>query len=131
LAYLMPGDFFLTALVTDEDRRFSDDIIERFPEVLEWHEHKFQGGLGRFFRIFYNFIGTLGSVRTDYDVERFIFVSVVDFAGQPVGSERIFDLGLKRRPSILVDYDRFEERVVSAVQTSEEHKWGSVPMPTF
>ena len=52
LAYIMPGDFFLTALVTDEDRRFSDEIIERFPEVLEWHQHKFKGGLGKFFRIF-------------------------------------------------------------------------------
>jgi protein-S-isoprenylcysteine O-methyltransferase Ste14 len=131
LAYIMPGDFFLAALVTDEDRRFSDEIIERFPEVLEWHEHKFRGGLGKFFRIFYNFIGTLGGVQTDYDVERFIFVSVVDFSGRQVPAERLFDLGLKRTPAILIDYDRFEEKVVDVVRTSAEHKWGSVPMPTF
>ena len=33
LAYIMPGDFFLTALVTDKDRRFSEDIVKHFPEV--------------------------------------------------------------------------------------------------
>ncbi|MDH3329246.1 MAG: hypothetical protein OEM01_08440 [Desulfobulbaceae bacterium] len=131
LAYIMPGDFFLTALVTDEDRRFSDEITERFPEVLEWHEHKFKGGLGKFFRIFYNFIGTLNGVATDYDVERFIFVSVVDFEGQPAATGRLFDLGLKRTPALVVDYDAFKEKVVSVIQTSREHKWGSVPMPTF
>lgn len=131
LAYIMPGDFFLTALVTDEDRRFSDEIVERFPEVLEWHEHKFKGGLGKFFRIFYNFIGTLGGVATDYDVERFIFVSVADFNGQPVAKEQLFDLGLKRTPVLLVDYDPFGEKVVSVHETSPEHKWGSIPMPSF
>lgn len=131
LAYIMPGDFFLTALVTDEDRRFSDEIIERFPEVLEWHEHKFRGGLGRFFRIFYNFIGTLGGVETDYDVERFIFVSVRNSDGDPVADERLFDLGLRRTPALLVDYDAFEEKIVSVVSTSGENKWGKVPMPTF
>ena len=131
LAYIMPGDFFLAALVTDEDRRFSDHMIERFPEVLEWHEHKFKGGLGKFFRIFYNFIGTLGGIRTDYDVDRFIFVSVVDYKGRPVTGSRIFDLGLKRTPAVLVDYDTFEEQVVGVIKTSPENKWGSNPMPTF
>lgn len=131
LAYVMPGDFFLTALVTDEDRRFSDAVIERFPEVLEWHEHKFKGGLGKFFRIFYNFVGTLGGVETDYDVERFIFVSVTDSKGMPVPARKLFELGFKRNPALLVDYDTFDERVVSVLQTSGEHKWGSVPMPTF
>lgn len=131
LAYVMPGDFFLTALVTDENRRFSDVVIERFPEVLEWHEHKFKGGLGKFFRIFYNFVGTLGGVGTDYDVERFIFVSVMDHKGNPVPVEKLFDLGLKRNPVLLVDYDTFEEKIVAVLQTSGENKWGTVPMPTF
>lgn len=131
LAYIMPGDFFLTALVTSEGRRFSDDIIERFPEVLEWHEHKFKGGLGKFFRIFNNYIGALGGVETDYDIERFIFVSVQDHKGNPVDSNNLFDLGLKRIPVLLVDYDTYEEKVVTVLQTPGNNKWGSVPMPTF
>lgn len=131
LVYVMPGDFFLTALVTDEDRHFPGHVIERFPEVLEWHEHKFKGGLGKFFRIFYNFIGTLGGVETDYDIERFIFVSVVDRAGRPVGRERLFDIGTGRMPVLLVDYDTFAEEVVAFIRTSGQHKWGTVPMPTF
>lgn len=131
LVYIMPGDFFLTALVTDQDRYFPGHVIERFPEVLEWHEHKFKGGLGKFFRIFYNFIGTLGGVETDYDIERFIFVSVVDDAGRPVDGDRLFDLGVKRIPLLLVDYDTFAEEVVAMIRTSGQHKWGTVPMPTF
>jgi hypothetical protein len=131
LAYIMPGDFFLTALVTDHDRYFPDHVIERFPEVLEWHEHKFKGGLGKFFQIFYNFIGTLGGVETDYDIERFIFVSVVDNRDRPVTADRLFDLGTRRIPRLLVDYDAFAEEVVALVWTSGQHKWGTVPMPTF
>ena len=131
LAYIMPGDFFLTALVTDESRRFSDEVIQRFPEVLEWHQHKFKGGLGRFFKIFYNFIGTLGGIETDYDVDRFIFVSVTDREGKAVPADRLFTLGLRRTPALLVDYDHFAEEVVSVMKTTREHKWGTIPMPTF
>lgn len=131
LAYIMPGDFFLAALVTDEDRRFSDDIIKHFPEVLEWHEHKFKGGLGKFFRIFYNFIGALGGIETDYDIERFIFVSVTDDTGKPVALDNLFDLGQRRSPVLLVDYDHFEEIVVTTIETTDKNKWGTVPMPTF
>jgi protein-S-isoprenylcysteine O-methyltransferase Ste14 len=131
LAYIMPGDFFLASLVTDENRRFSDEIIQRFPEVLEWHQHKFKGGLGQFFRIFYNFIGTLGGIETDYDVDRFIFVSVTDRDGKAVPPRELFALGLKRSPALLVDYDHEAEQVVSVVQATGEHKWGTIPMPTF
>lgn len=131
LAYIMPGDFFLTALVTDENRHFTDEIIQRFPEVLEWHQHKFKGGLGQFFRIFYNFIGTLGGIETDYNVDRFIFVSVTDRDGKAVPPRELFALGLKRNPALLVDYDHEAERVVSVAQATGEHKWGTIPMPTF
>ncbi len=130
LAYVMPGDFFLTALVTEENRRFSDDIIERFPEVLEWHQHKFRGGLGKFFRIFYNFVRTLGTVETDYEVERFIFVTVADGKGI-AGPENLFALGLDRTPALLVDIDGDSRRVLAVLETEPSHKWGGMPMPTF
>ncbi|MHB8811183.1 MAG: methyltransferase family protein [Desulfobulbaceae bacterium] len=131
LAYIMPGDFFLSALVTDEDRRFSEEVVQRFPEVLEWHQHKFKGGVSQFFKIFYNFIGTLGGIATDYDVDRFIFVSVTDREGRAVPAARLFTLGLRRTPALLVDYDHFAEEVVSVVETTGQHKWGTIPMPTF
>jgi len=131
LVYLMPGDFFLAALVTDKDRRFSEDILERFPEILEWHQHKFRGGLGKFFRIFYNYGRQLGKVETDYDIERFIFVAVSDRAGRPVGAEQLFDLGLQRRPVLLVDVDAASHQVLAVIKTSGLNKWGGMPMPTF
>lgn len=131
VAYVMPGDFFLTSLVTDQDRRFSDDMIERFPEILEWHQHKFSGGLGKFFRIFYNFVRTLGTVETDYNIERLVFVRVTDKAGQPVSPGEMFDVGLKRMPVLLVDVGAQNHRVQSVLSTSDSHKWGRVPMPTF
>jgi protein-S-isoprenylcysteine O-methyltransferase Ste14 len=131
LAYIFPGDYFLTAIVTDEDRRFSDDIIERFPEVLEWHQNKFGGGLGKFFRIFYNFFSTLGTIETDYDVERIVFVRVDDYSGSPVAPEDLFKLGMQRRPVLVVDMDAEDHQVNSIIETSAQHKWGTMPMPTF
>ena len=131
LVCIMPGDFFLMAIVTDESRLFSDDMIARFPEILEWHEHKFKGGLGKFFRIFYNFVKTLNTVETDYDTERLVFVQVRKPNGSPALPENIFDLGLQRLPALIVDIDSDSRQVRSVVRTSESHKWGSMPMPTF
>lgn len=131
LAYIFPGDYFLTAIVTDEDRRFSDDMIERFPEILEWHQHKFSGGLGKFFRIFYNFFSTLGTIETDYDVERIVFVRVNNRSGTPIDSQDLFKLGMQRRPVLVVDMDSDNHQVLSIIKTSARHKWGSMPMPTF
>jgi len=131
LVYVMPGDFFLNALITDEDRRFSDDMIERFPEILEWHQHKFKGGLGRFFRIFYNFVSTLGSVPTNYDVERLVFVRVTYDEDQLVPPQEVFAMGLRREPVLLIDLDAKTHGVIAVSRTSENHKWGKMPMPTF
>ncbi|MBU0944150.1 MAG: hypothetical protein KJ804_03415 [Proteobacteria bacterium] len=131
LAYIFPGDFFLTALVTDKERHFSDDIIERFPEVLEWQKHKFSGGLGKFFRIFHNFFITLGSKKTDYDVERFVFVRVENAQGVLLPADNLFDVGARRRPVLIVDVDAFDHEVLAVVSTSGEHKWGTMPMPSF
>lgn len=131
LVYIMPGDFFLMALVTDENRLFSDDMIARFPEILEWHQHKFKGGLGKFFRIFYNFVKTLNTVETDYDTERLVFVQVKNPDGSASSPQNIFDLGLQRLPALIVDIDTDSLQVRSVVGTSESHKWGSMPMPTF
>jgi protein-S-isoprenylcysteine O-methyltransferase Ste14 len=129
--YLLPGDFFLNALLTEEDRRFSDEMLERFPEILEWHQHRFSGGLGKFFRIFYNFVRSWGSVETDYEVERLVFMRVDDAAGQPVSPAEIFKIGLKRRPVLLVDLQASGHAVRSVVVTTDNHKWGLMPMPTF
>jgi protein-S-isoprenylcysteine O-methyltransferase Ste14 len=129
--YLLPGDFFLNALLTEEDRRFSDEMLERFPEILEWHQHRFSGGLGRFFRIFYNFVRTWSSVETDYEVERLIFMRVDDAAGRLVSPSEIFKVGLKRRPVLLVDLEAAGHAVRSVVKTTDNHKWGLMPMPTF
>lgn len=131
LVYLMPGDFFLAALVTDKDRHFSEEMIERFPEILEWHQHKFHGGLGKFFRIFYNYTRQLGKSETDYDVERLIFVAVGDSEGHPVDGNHLFALGMQRRPVLLVDVDAHSRQVLAVVKSSGLNKWGGMPMPTF
>lgn len=131
LAYIFPGDYFLTAIVTDENRRFSDDMVERFPEILEWHEHKFRGGLGKFFRIFYNFISMVGSVETNYDVERIVLVRVVDSSNDPADPKDVFKIGMQRKAVLIVDIDAMSHDIISIIKTSGSHKWGSMPMPTF
>ncbi len=131
MAYIFPGDFFLTALVTDRDRRFSDDIVERFPEVLEWHKHKFNGGLGKFFRIFHNYTKTLGSMETDSEVDRLVFVRVEDLQGRLLRPDELFAIGAKRRPVLIVDVDSFDHTVLSVIYASGKHKWGTMTMPSF
>ena len=129
--YLLPGDFFLNALLTEEDRRFSDHMIERFPEILEWHQHKFSGGLGRFFRIFYNFVSTWNKFETDYEVERLVFVRVEDSTATAVPAPRIFDIGLHRHPVLLVDLNAASHTVITVTKTTDKNKWGNIPMPVF
>ncbi len=131
MVYIMPGDFFLTALVTDENRRFSDDMIQRFPEILEWHQHRFRGGLRKFFKIFYNFVSQLGTVDTNYDVERLIFMRVSTPGGKLVDPADTLDIGMRRHPVFLVDLDAYSYKVLNIAKTSDNNKWGTVPMPTF
>jgi protein-S-isoprenylcysteine O-methyltransferase Ste14 len=131
LVYIFPGDFFLTALVTDENRNFSEDVTKRFPEVLEWHKHKFNGGLGKFFRIFGNYTKMLGTTHTNYDVERLVFVRVENSQGDLVANNKLFDIGGRRHPVIIVDVDTFEHTILSVMATSGKHKWGTMPMPSF
>ncbi len=131
LAYIFPGDFFLTALVTDKDRRFSDDIIERFPEVLEWHQHKFSGGIGKFFRIFNNYTKALGTTETDYDIHRLVFVRAEDSQETLLPPDELFQIGIKRYPVLIVDVDEFSHEILSVISASGEHKWGTIPMPSF
>lgn len=132
LAYIFPGDFFLTAIVTDQDRRWfpDDEVTERIPEIFEWHQHKFRGGLGQFFKIFYNFFKTLGKTETDYYVERLVFVKVTE-GEKTVPNQDLFDIGLQREPVMIVDVDVDESRVISVIKTSQFHKWGKMPMPSF
>jgi len=129
--YLLPGDFFLNALLTEEDRRFSNHMLERFPEILEWHQHKFSGGLGRFFRIFYNFVSTWSSLETNYEIERLIFVQVADATGTIVPAAHIFDIGLQRHPVMLVDLDAASHEIITVTSTTDKNKWGKIPMPIF
>lgn len=133
LAYIFPGDFFLTAIVTDQDRRWFpyDEIAARIPEIFEWHQHKFRGGLGKFFKIFSNFFSTLGTVATDYYVDRLVFVEVRDDKGNLVAPEDLFGIGLKRTPVLIIDIDSTDHKVLSVLKTSGAHKWGHMPMPTF
>jgi protein-S-isoprenylcysteine O-methyltransferase Ste14 len=131
LAYIFPGDYFLTAIVTDEDRRFSNDMMERFPEILEWHQHKFRGGLGKFFRIFYNYISMVGSVETNYDVDRIVLVRVTDNHNDPVALKDVFKIGVRRKAVLIVDIDADSHKVITVIKASGSHKWGSMPMPTF
>ncbi|MEN8141672.1 MAG: hypothetical protein ABFR97_10665 [Thermodesulfobacteriota bacterium] len=131
LVYIFPGSFFLTAIVTDEERHFSADLIERFPEILEWHKHKFSGGLGKFFRIFHNYTLTLTDHETDYEVERLVFVRVENSHGKALPADELFAMGGKRRPVLIVDVDRLSQKVLAVTGSSGHHKWGSVPMPVF
>ncbi|MEW5746173.1 MAG: isoprenylcysteine carboxylmethyltransferase family protein [Nitrospirota bacterium] len=133
LAYLIPGDYFLNALVTEEKRRFSDEFIRSFPDILEWQKTHPPGGLGRFFRLFFRFFGLIGAEAEEWriEVERFIFVKVTDGSGDPVGRDALLAVGVKREPELLVDVDADTREIIAVVVTSGYNEWGATPMPTF
>lgn len=132
LVYLIPGDYFLNALVTEEKRRFSEEFIRNFPEILEWQKAHPPGGLGRFFLLFFKFFGLIGEDKEwRVEVERFIFVNVTDGSGAPAAPGSLFAVGMKREPALLVDVDADTGRIIAVVVTSGYNEWGAVPMPTF
>ncbi len=131
MAYIMPGDYFLTGLVMEEGPRFSDNVLQRYPNLAQWHERRFQGGLKKFLRLFHSFWKTWSYFRTVYDVERFVFVSVTDFADQPVNSADIFKMGVKRTPRFVVDIDSESHEVLDIIPASGKNLWGKLPMPNF
>ena len=130
LVYLMPGDYFLTGLMLDEGPRFSAPVLKRYPELARWKERNFQGGLRKFFRLFYKFIDTWSYFRTVYDFERVVFFRVTDSRGRPVTSAP-FALGNQRTPLFLVDLDFETHEVLDVVPLSGNNLWGSLPMPAF
>ena len=131
MAYIMPGDYFLTGLVMEEGPRFSDNILKRYPNLRQWHEHRFQGGIKKFLRLFLSFRKTWSYFRRVYDIERFVFVRVTDSADRPVNGADIFGLGVKRTPLYVVDMDYETYEVLDIIPVSGKNLWGSLPMPNF
>jgi hypothetical protein len=131
MAYVMPGDYFLTGLVIEEGPRFSEAVLERHPQLAEWHERRFQGGVKKFLRLFKQFWGTWSYFRTVYDIERFVFIRVTDFDNQVVPPDKIYRMGGKRIPVLVVDMDSEYQDVLSVVRASGGNLWGKLPMPNF
>lgn len=131
MAYIMPGDFFLTGLVMKEGPRFSESVLKRYPHLSEWHERQFQGGVKKFLRLFKSFWKSWSYFRTVYDIERFVFVRVTDFKDQPVAVGDVFNMGVKRTPVFVVDMDFETHEVLDIIPVSGKNLWGNLPMPNF
>jgi len=131
LVYVMPGDFFLTGLILQEGPRFSEDVIKRFPHLSEKPTGRHDGNLVKFFRLGYKFYQTIGTTRRAYDYERLVFVEAVDLEGEPVHGERVFDMGVKRLPSLVVDIDSETLEVLYVSEVSGNNAWGRLPMPNL
>ncbi|PLX86107.1 MAG: hypothetical protein C0617_02170 [Desulfuromonas sp.] len=131
LAYLMPGDFFLTGLILKEGPRFSEHQLKRYPALRELQKNPHSGGLVKFFRLGYKFFQTIGTTRRVYDVDRIVFVHSRNLDGEAVLSEQVFDIGVKKTPALVVDIDSETREVLSVFRVSGSNVWGQLPMPTF
>jgi len=131
MAYIMPGDYFLTGLVLEEGPRFSEAVLKRYPQLGQWHERKFQGGPKKFLQLFRSFWKTWSYFRTTYDIERFVFIRVTDFRDQPVPADAIYQMGVKRTPVLVVDMDSEYFDILDVIQASGKNLWGKLPMPNF
>ncbi|WP_432822166.1 methyltransferase family protein [Trichloromonas sp.] len=131
LAYLMPGDFFLTGLLLKEGPRFSEAKLKRYPHLRNIGKGKHDGGLVKFFRLGYKFFRTIGTTRRVYDFERIIFTRASEIDGSPASSERAFAIGVVRNPALVVDIDFETGEIVSVQAVSGQHSWGELPMPVL
>jgi len=130
LAYLMPGDFFLTGLILAEGPRFSEAQLKRYPSLR--HEGQDRSDwLIKFFRLGYKFFRTIGSNRRVYDVERFIFVDTIGSDGERAPAARAFAAGVRRVPALVVDVDFETHELLNIYRVSGENRWGRLPMPVF
>jgi hypothetical protein len=130
LAYVMPCDFFLMAVVTDEPRRFSPDVVN-YPETVEWSRRKFYGGIGTFLKIYYYYTKTVwGGQRDEPEAERIVFARA-SRRGTAVPPGAALGIGLEREPLLLVDMDARTREIFFVKELSGLHKWGRAPMPAF
>lgn len=120
MAYVMPADFFLMAVITEEPRR------------LDVNNPKFHSGLIDFFKIFFNYFeGVEGKMWSASAIERVIFVEVTGPRGETVRPEDALGLGLTRTPRALADIDLITGKVLEVKELGGGNKWGRAPMPAF
>lgn len=122
LAYIMPSDFFLMAIVTDIERLYP----------LEFEKPVGSNPFIRFFKIFINYTKMqIGIYHDEHPLKRIIFVSVKDSEGMPLHGPSIFLFGSRRFPLLYVDIDKENNKIISIQDVKPRHKWGDAPMPIF
>jgi len=131
LAYVMPGDFFLTGLILQEGPRFSEEKLRRYPYLRDPAAGTHTGGVVKFFRLGYKYFQTIGTSRRVYDYERLVLVETVDLEGRPVPPEQVLDLGVRRYPALVVDIDAETREVLAVTEVSGNNAWGRLPMPNL
>lgn len=131
LAYVMPGDFFLTGLILQEGPRYSPSKLKKYPYLRDAASQRHSGGLVKFFRLGYKFFRTIGTSRRVYDYERLIFVSTRDLQGRPVPAAEALRVGVQRIPLLVVDMDSDTGEILSVMPVSGNNAWGRLPMPNF
>jgi protein-S-isoprenylcysteine O-methyltransferase Ste14 len=131
LVYVMPADFFLTGLLLQEGPRHSETLLNRYPHLRSQETQRHSGGLIKFFRLGYKFFRTIGTTRQVYDYERLVFVDARDLDGAPLPAERVFDIGARRLPALVVDLDSETHEVIAVMPVSGNSAWGRLPMPNI
>ncbi len=131
LAYVMPGDFFLTGLILREGPRYSPQKLEKYPYLRDAAAQRHSGGLVKFFRLGYKFFRTIGTSRRVYDYERLVLVSTRGHDGRPVSAGEALQAGVRRVPVLVVDMDADSREVLSVMPVSGSNAWGRLPMPNF
>ncbi len=122
IAYLMPSDFFLMALVTDLERLYP----------IEFERPAGGNTIVRFFKIFLNYTKMQLGIYTDaHRLKRIIFISVKRHDGTSADKDHFFSFGLRRFPLFHVDINLEAKDIISVRKLEPSHKWGKIPMPVF
>lgn len=131
LAYIMPGDFFLTGLILQEGPRYSEFVLKRYPRLRDPGQSSHSGDLVKFIRIGYKFFQTIGTTRRVYDYERLVFVETFGIDGRPTPKDEILSMGVRRLPGLVVDIDAETGELLYVEKVSGNNAWGQLPMPNI
>ncbi len=122
LAYIMPSDFFLMAILTDMERLYPPE----FDKPLGGSTVK------RFFKIFISYTKMqIGIIPEGHTLKRIIFLAVKDRDGKPLRGRPVFSFGARRYPVFHIDIDSGTDSIIAIEDLKPRHKWGDSPMPIF
>lgn len=125
VAYLMPADYMMAHLIAasvsdHEEHHGGKASGSKFVSVI-----RHLGGM-----LVLKPLRQLARVEDDEKI-RIIFTRPLGPGGKKVSPEKVMGVSVRRMPLFFVDIDPRKREIDFLMETTPEHQWGDIPVPTF